>query len=251
MPRRSRDASRIVSSLPAEAPPDPLALVAAWLEAANDGRRNPHAMALATSDAGARPSVRMVLMKELSVTDGYAVFYTNYGSRKATELRSTHRAAAALYWEDLGRQLRFEGAIVRSPATESDLYFSTRHWRSQLNAWSSEQSQPLTDFAELTARAVERARELGVDPESGPTSRPMPRPDFWGGFRLWLDSVEFWVEGVDRFHAARALHAFARADQRPLFSGRSVDPPTLAALTTVRSIDTTRVHYLSVLLGND
>ena len=80
------------------------------------------------------------------------------------------------------------------------LYFATRPWRSQLNAWSSEQSQPLTDLAELTARAVERARELGVDPESGPTSRPMPRPDFWGGFRLWLDSVEFWVEGVDRFH---------------------------------------------------
>jgi pyridoxamine 5'-phosphate oxidase len=189
-----------VSSLSAEPPADPLPLVAAWLEAANDGRRNPHAMALATSDAGARPSVRMVLLKQLSVGDGYVVFYTSYCSRKATELRSTHRAAAALYWENLGRQMRFEGAVVRSPTAESDLYFSTRPWRSQLNAWSSEQSQPLTDLAELTARSVERARELGVDPERGPTSRPLPRPDFWGGFRLWLDCVEFWVEGVDRFH---------------------------------------------------
>ena len=92
MPRHSLDASRptiIVSSLPAQPPADPLPLVAAWLEAANDGRRNPHAMALATSDAGARPSVRMVLLKQLSVGDGYVVFYTNYGSRKATELVST------------------------------------------------------------------------------------------------------------------------------------------------------------------
>jgi pyridoxamine 5'-phosphate oxidase len=188
-----------VSSLQPELPADPLPLAAAWLEMASDGRRNPHAMALATSDADARPSVRMVLLKELSVREGYAVFYTNYGSRKAVELRSTHRAAGVLYWENLGRQLRFEGAVVRSPAVESDAYFATRPWRSQINAWSSEQSRALADFGILIERAAERARELGLDPDRGP-SRPVPRPDFWGGFRLWFDSVEFWVEGVDRFH---------------------------------------------------
>jgi pyridoxamine 5'-phosphate oxidase len=188
-----------VRSLLAEAPADPLPLAAAWLRMADDGRRNPHAMALATSDADARPSVRMVLLKELSVPEGYAVFYTNYGSRKAIELCSTHRAAGVLYWEGLGRQLRFEGPIVRSPAAESDAYFATRPWRSQVNAWSSEQSQPLDDLGELIARSAERARELGVDPDRGP-SRPVPRPDSWGGFRLWLDAVEFWIEGVDRFH---------------------------------------------------
>jgi pyridoxamine 5'-phosphate oxidase len=158
-------------------------------------------MALATVDAAGRPSARMVLLKELAPA-GYAVFYTNYGSRKAGELDATRRAAAVLHWDEPGRQLRFEGAVVRSPAAESDAYFASRAWRSQLNAWSSEQSRPLDDPAELERRAIAKARGLGV---TGPSETPapgrrLPRPAFWGGYRLWFDAVELWAEGADRFH---------------------------------------------------
>ena len=152
----------MTSRLPAPPPDDPLPVAMRWLaEATAHARRNPNAMALATVDAAGRPSARMVLLKELAPA-GYAVFYTNYGSRKAAELDATRRAAAVLYWDDLGRQLRFEGAIVRSPIAESDAYFASRAWRSQVNAWSSEQSRPIDDLAELERRAAAKARELGV-----------------------------------------------------------------------------------------
>jgi pyridoxamine 5'-phosphate oxidase len=164
---------------------------ARWLaEAEALGRRNANAIALASVDATGRPSVRMVLLKHLAPS-GYVVFYTNYGSRKAGELEASRRAAAVLYWHELGRQLRFEGIVVRSPATESDAYFATRARRSQVNAWCSEQSRPLADPGLLERRAATLVAER---------PGPLPRPDTWGGYRLWLDAVELWVEGEDRFH---------------------------------------------------
>ena len=164
------------------APEDPVRAAAQWLgEADALGRRNANAMALASVDGEGRPSARMVLLKELAPL-GYAVFYTNYGSRKAGERLSTGRAAAVLYWHELGRQLRFEGRVVRSPAAESDAYFATRPLASQINAWSSEQSQPLTHLAALEERA---AKIAGTATDNG-----LPRPESWGGFRLWFDAVE-------------------------------------------------------------
>jgi pyridoxamine 5'-phosphate oxidase len=147
-------------------------------------------MALATV-AHARPAVRMVLLKEISLEQGYVVFYTHYRSRKAREIAATGRAAGVLYWEELGRQLRLEGVVVTSPADESDAYFATRPLGSRLNAWASAQSEPLAERSELEERAARHARELGDDP---------PRPPQWGGYRLWLDAVELWAEGTDRFH---------------------------------------------------
>jgi pyridoxamine 5'-phosphate oxidase len=188
--------------LPTPPPDDPLPVALRWLaEATASARRNPNAMALATVSAGGHPSARMVLLKELAPS-GYAVFYTNYGSRKASELDATGRAAAILHWDDLGRQVRFEGAVVRSPAAESDAYFASRAWRSQLNAWSSEQSRPIEDVSELDRRASAKARELGVEaPGDSPApGRRLERPEFWGGYRLWLDAVELWAEGANRFH---------------------------------------------------
>ena len=174
------------------APEDPVRAAAQWLgEADALGRRNANAMALASVAGEGRPSARMVLLKELAPL-GYAVFYTNYGSRKAGELLSTGRAAAVLYWHELGRQLRFEGRVVRSPAAESDAYFATRPLASQINAWSSEQSRPLTHLAALEERAAKIAGTA--------TDNVLPRPESWGGFRLWFDAVELWVEGRDRFH---------------------------------------------------
>ncbi len=190
------------TQLPTPAPAEPLRIVADWLATvtASGKRRNPNAMALATADAAGRPSVRMVLLKELAPA-GYAVLYTNYGSRKARELAANAQAAAVLYWEELGRQVRFEGRVVESPAEESDRYFATRPFRSQLNAWSSRQSAPLPDPADLERRALEKAREIGVEDLTVATATDrLARPPFWGGYRLWLEAVELWAEGVDRFH---------------------------------------------------
>jgi pyridoxamine 5'-phosphate oxidase len=200
-----------MSSLLIPPPDDPVRVAAQWLgEAEALGRRNANAIALASADAAGRPSVRMVLLKELAPL-GYAVFYTNYGSRKGDELLTTGRAAAVLYWHELGRQVRFEGPVVRSPDAESDAYFASRPTLSQVNAWSSEQSRPLADPAALEERAAKVAA-------GKPTDRPLPRPDFWGGFRLWLDAMELWVEGQNRFHervryqrelVARDAHSFS------------------------------------------
>jgi len=175
-------------------PADPLPLIQRWLAEAEAGaRRNPGAMALATSSASGRPAVRMVLLKSVSVEQGFAVFYSNYESRKGRELEARPQAAATLYWEELGRQLRFEGPVARSPAEESDAYFATRPFASQINAWVSAQSRELGAFAELEQRAAAKTRELEGRGEA-------PRPSFWGGYRLWLEAVELWVEGADRFH---------------------------------------------------
>jgi pyridoxamine 5'-phosphate oxidase len=182
-----------MTSLLIPPPEDPVRAAAQWLgEAEALGRRNPNALALATVDDAGRPSVRMVLLKELAPL-GYAVFYTNYGSRKAQELLTTGYGAGVLYWHELGRQVRLEGPVVRSPEAESDAYFATRPLASQVNAWSSEQSRPLPDPATLEERAAKIAG-------TKPADRGLPRPDFWGGFRLWLTAIELWVEGRDRFH---------------------------------------------------
>jgi pyridoxamine 5'-phosphate oxidase len=188
-----------MSTLPSPAPEDPVPVVSSWLaEIAASGRlKNPNAMALATSDIVGAPSVRMVLLKEIAPA-GYAVFYSNYESRKGGELAENPRAAAMLYWEPLGRQVRFEGPVVRSPAAESDAYFATRPTLSQLNAWSSAQSRPLAQPLDLERAAEEAARRLGV--ERGTATRPVPRPAYWGGYRLWFETIELWAEGAHRFH---------------------------------------------------
>lgn len=194
--------------LPPTPPGDPVRLARDWLDDAEArcGQRHPNAMTLATADASGRPSARVVLLKNLSLSHGYAVFHTNYHSRKGLELGIRAQAAAVLHWDRLGRQIRLEGPTVRCPADESDDYFSTRPWQSRLNAWISAQSQPLKDPAELVQRARQSAKELGLpDPASPAPSPPaaeaaLGRPDFWGGYRLWFAAVEFWTEGTDRFH---------------------------------------------------
>jgi pyridoxamine 5'-phosphate oxidase len=188
-----------MSTLPTPTPDDPIPVIAGWLAdiAAGGKLRNPNAMALATANVSGSPSVRMVLLKELA-SDGYGVFYTNYGSRKSEEIARNPRASAVIYWEPLGRQVRFEGIVVRSPASESDAYFATRPLLSQLNAWSSAQSRPLREPADLERAAERKARELNIT--STTATQRVPRPEGWGGFRLWFDGVELWAEGENRFH---------------------------------------------------
>jgi pyridoxamine 5'-phosphate oxidase len=150
-------------------------------------------MALATTTASGMPSVRYVLLKSLSTDEGFLVFYTNYGSRKSAELAATGHAAGALYWPEAGRQLRLEGRVERSPAIESDAYFASRPRQSQLNAWASQQSQPIASPDLMRERLSEQAAQFAGCAE-------LPRPDHWGGDRLHINAIEFWTEGADRFH---------------------------------------------------
>ncbi|MGD8339546.1 MAG: pyridoxamine 5'-phosphate oxidase [Gammaproteobacteria bacterium] len=183
-----------MDSLPRHPPDNPLPLARQWLSEAEDRvSKNPWAMALASVAGNGRVSVRYVLLKALSEADGHIVFYTNYGSRKASELDCSATAAGALYWPDAGRQLRLEGRVERSPAAESDDYFASRPRASQLNAWASEQSRPIDSPDSILDRLAECEARFADRPE-------LPRPEGWGGYRLRLDALEFWIEGQDRFH---------------------------------------------------
>jgi pyridoxamine 5'-phosphate oxidase len=150
---------------------------------------DPTAVALATADANARPSVRMVLLK--GVDERGFVFFTNYGSRKARELDDNPHAALCFFWRDLEQQVRAEGPIERVTAAESDAYFASRARGSQIGAWASKQSETLRSREVL----LERVREIEAR-----FPGDVPRPPFWGGFRLVPERVEFWQGQASRLH---------------------------------------------------
>jgi pyridoxamine 5'-phosphate oxidase len=168
----------------------PLLRVRDWFEeAAASGIIEAERMALATATPDGRPSVRIVLLKGID-EDGIR-FFTNYGSRKGRELEANPRAAATLYWQPLQRAARLEGAVERLSADESDAYFASRPRGAQLGAWASRQGAPIGSREELEARVAE------LDARYPDT---VPRPDFWGGYRLRPDAVELWQGRSDRLH---------------------------------------------------
>lgn len=188
--------------LPDPLPDDPWPLFTAWLEEARlrAVSPNPNSMVLATVGADARPSARVVLCKKL-LDAGAVVFFTNYESRKATELEAGGRAAVVFHWDYLERQVRIEGPVTRSPAGESDAYFATRPWQARIGAWASRQSRPLDSREQLMEQVVEAMGELGVglaDAMEGDVA--IPRPPFWGGYRLWAERLELWISGSGRIH---------------------------------------------------
>ena len=195
-------------TLPDPLPADPMPLAATWFRQAWDEQvqRNPNAMSLATIGADGRPSVRILLCKEIVADPGYLVFYTNYDSRKGRELAAHAWAAAVFLWDALGRQLRIEGPVVHALASESDDYFASRPWRSRLAAIASEQSAPVASRQLLIERLRDTAKRHGApDPLTAPDDdvEPglrLPRPARWGGYRLWAASAELWVEGEHRLH---------------------------------------------------
>lgn len=195
-----------IELLPDPPPADPLAVADRWLQEAfsRGAQPNPHAMALATASRDGRPSVRMVLCKEIVADPGYVVFYSNYESRKGSELAANAHAAVVLHWDHLQRQVRVEGLVTRTPEAESDAYFATRPWQRRVGAWASAQSRPIASRAALVATIAETAQRFGA-PMPGPDDLPdpglaIPRPPHWGGYRLWAERVELWVEGFARIH---------------------------------------------------
>ncbi|MGE5691087.1 MAG: pyridoxamine 5'-phosphate oxidase [Pseudomonadota bacterium] len=170
---------------------DPLALFAAWLEAARAaGAPMPEAVALATAAPDGAPSARMVLLK--GVGERGFVVGTNLESRKARELAANPRVALLFHWYELGRQVRVEGRAERTSHEESAALHRDRPRASRLAAWSSRQSEPIGGRDELDAQYAAREREFdGAD---------VPLPPFWGGIRVVPDAYEFWQHRENRLH---------------------------------------------------
>ncbi len=189
--------------LPETLPQSPMALVREWFLEAVEAKktRNPDAFALATADKRGVPSVRILLCKHLDEL-GYLVFYTNLQSRKGRELSEQPRAAAVFHLDAFERQIRVEGHVVQSPDAESDEYFAGRSVISRIGAWASDQSRPIASREHLMDRVADTMDQLGVGAPDilGETGITIPRPPYWGGYRLWFDAVELWVGGTGRVH---------------------------------------------------
>jgi pyridoxamine 5'-phosphate oxidase len=170
---------------------DPLALFRAWHEeAAAAGTPLPEAMTLATADEFGRPSARTVLLK--GVDERGFVFFTNYESRKGRELAANPRAALVFLWHtEPRRQVLVSGTAEPLPRPESQEYFATRDLGSRLGAWASRQSAPLASHAELERAFAEAEERFGDE---------VPLPDWWGGFVLRPETIEFWENRPSRLH---------------------------------------------------
>jgi pyridoxamine 5'-phosphate oxidase len=168
---------------------NPLRRLAEWYAEAV-GVVEPNVMALATATRDGVPSVRIVLLK--GIDERGIQFFTNYESRKGRELEANPRAAATIYWQPLDRAVRFEGAVERLTEEESDAYFASRPRGSRLGAWASRQGTPLAARADLETAFEEAGGRFPGD--------DVPRPDYWGGYRIVPDAIELWQGMPSRLH---------------------------------------------------
>jgi pyridoxamine 5'-phosphate oxidase len=171
--------------------PDPIEQFARWFADATDaGLPDANAMCLATATNDGVPSARIVLLKGFDAR-GFT-FFSNYNSRMGRELAAKPRAALAIYWQPLERQVRIEGTVEKFGREESEAYFQSRPVGAQIGAWVSQQSEVLTSREDLERRAEELKQRFGAG--------PIPLPDFWGGYRVVPTSIEFWQGRASRLH---------------------------------------------------
>ena len=171
---------------------DPIALFKEWMAAAREAEPNDsNAMSLATVDADGMPDVRIVLLKE--VTEAGFVFFTNLESAKGQQLTETPKAALGFHWKSQRRQVRVRGTVMPVSEEAADEYFATRAAQSRISAIASDQSRPLADRAEFEQRVAELSEIFGDGPD-------IPRPEFWGGFRVVPVELEFWQDQAFRMH---------------------------------------------------
>lgn len=170
---------------------NPIHQFEAWLEqAVNAGLKDPTAMVLATVDEGGLPWQRIVLLKGLS--HGGFVFYTNYGSAKAAAIAHNPRVSLLFPWNELDRQVIIGGRVEKMSVAESASYFFTRPRESQIAAWASHQSRPISARALLEKQASVLREKFGKG--------KIPLPDFWGGYRVLPQQIEFWQGREHRLH---------------------------------------------------
>jgi len=168
---------------------DPYRQFTRWFDQARQGEMDPTAMSLATASTAGRPSVRTVLLKDME--EGAFVFYTNYGSLKAQEVEATGEAALLFYWASLNRQVRISGRVERVSDAESDAYFATRPLESRWSVYASDQSRVVPSREALESR-YELARQT--------YGETVPRPAWWGGYRVIPSEFEFWQGRPSRLH---------------------------------------------------
>lgn len=175
---------------------NPLDLFDDWFEEAKNCNdiAEPLAMTLATVDENQMPWPRTVLLKGHD-EDGFT-FYTNLGSRKARHLQANPKAGLCFYWMPLNKQVRIVGKVELVEDEVADAYFATRPRESQLGAWASRQSEPMPSLEDLMQRLQKYATQFG--------DGDVPRPDFWSGYRVVPDEIEFWLRGEFRLHHRRA-----------------------------------------------
>jgi pyridoxamine 5'-phosphate oxidase len=170
---------------------DPFVQFRQWFDDAEEhGQLQPDAMVVATSTPDGRPSARMVLLR--GVDERGFCFYTNFESRKGEELAANPRAAIALHWPEVLRQVRATGRVERVADAEADAYWYARPRASRISAWASAQSEPVAAREEIEARVTELEARFADD--------DVPRPEGWGGFRVVPDEIEFWQHRDDRLH---------------------------------------------------
>ena len=186
---RREYASRALTE--ADALDDPIQQFSVWFgEALKSELLDTNAMTLATASRDGAPSARIVLLKGFD--DAGFVFFTNYGSAKARDLEGNPQACLLLFWAALERQVRISGRVSKTPSKESETYFQSRPFESQIGAWASAQSRSLDGRAALEARYAELAAKYA--------GGPVPLPPFWGGYRVQPDAIEFWQGRKSRLH---------------------------------------------------
>lgn len=170
---------------------EPFELFAKWLADAEKSEINdPNAMAVATVDEDGMPNARMVLLKDYS-DEGF-VFYTNFESAKGKELLASQKAALLFHWKSLRRQVRVRGNVTEVSVEEADAYFHSRPRGSRIGAWASKQSRPLESRFALEKAVAEYTAKYGIG--------KVPRPDYWSGFLVRPEQIEFWHDRPFRLH---------------------------------------------------
>ena len=174
-------------------PASPFELLKTWMNEAIEAQvQEPYAMSLATCGADNKPSVRIVLLRE--ITNKGIVFYTNYESAKGQDIAENPNAEALFFWHKLERQIRISGSIAKIDAAKSAAYFQKRPHDSQVGAWVS---QPQSGEVANRALMEQTFEQLQTD---YPTDSKVPTPEFWGGYEITIEKIEFWQGRANRMH---------------------------------------------------
>ena len=171
---------------------NPIDLFKNWFKKAEETEINdPNAVALGTADNKNQPSVRMVLLKGLS-NNGF-VFYTNFNSKKGTDIKANKQASMCFHWKSLRRQVRVIGKVQQVSEKEADNYYNSRPYKNRISAWASNQSEELDSRDTFLKKIMEYEKKY-------PDQNKVPRPPHWSGWRILPKEIEFWLDGEARIH---------------------------------------------------